>query len=230
MIKKDTPIPNFSPEIYRRVALNELVTFSVYFLKQQGGEINAEDIVAACFKLFPERFQLRGYPEWPDSTVVNKRWLDCRDRGYLIGSTAGGFTLSAKGLELAEKAEEVLTGKKRIFKKTSEDKVGGEMRTRAGRFVRSLETSEAFQGFMQNGPSSVISEYDFRNMLLCTMESSPTTLKNNLDQFRQYCELYQRGDLVGFLDHCQQRFSEHLTESKGKSGTFRGGMNKKKLK
>jgi hypothetical protein len=96
MIKSDTPIPSFSTEIYRRIALNELVTFSVYFLKQQGGEINAEDIVAACFKLFPERFQLRGYPEWPDSTVVNKRWLDCRDRGYLIGSTAGGFNLSAK--------------------------------------------------------------------------------------------------------------------------------------
>jgi hypothetical protein len=104
------------------------------------------------------------------------------------------------------------------------------MRTRAGRFVRSLESSEAFQGFAQNGTLSAISEYDFRNMLLCTMESSPTTLKNNLDQFRQYCELYQRADLVGFLDHCQQSFSDQLTEAKGKAGTFRGGMNKKKMK
>jgi hypothetical protein len=83
MITAETQWPKFSPEIYGRIALNDLVTFAVYFLSQAGGEINAEDIVAACFKLFPERFQLRGYPEWPDSTVVNKRWLDCRDKGYI---------------------------------------------------------------------------------------------------------------------------------------------------
>ena len=83
MIARGTQFPKFLPEIYGRIALNDLVTYSVYFLSQHGGEINAEDIVAACFRFFPERFQLRGYSEWPDSTVVNKRWLDCRDKGLL---------------------------------------------------------------------------------------------------------------------------------------------------
>jgi len=102
MIAKEIEFPRFSSEIYDRIALNDLVTYAVYFLSQSGGEINAEDIVAACFKLFPERFRLRGYSEWPDSTVVNKRWLDCREKGLLHGSTAGGFSLTAKGLQLAE--------------------------------------------------------------------------------------------------------------------------------
>jgi hypothetical protein len=81
MIAKEIHFQKFSPEIYGRIALNDLITYAVYFFSQSSGEINAEDIVAACFKLFPERFQLRGYSEWPDSTVVNKRWLDCRDKG-----------------------------------------------------------------------------------------------------------------------------------------------------
>lgn len=72
----ETELPKFSPEIYGRIAMNDLVTYAVFFLSQSGGEISAEDIVAACFKLFPERFQLRGYSQWPDSTVVNKRWVD----------------------------------------------------------------------------------------------------------------------------------------------------------
>jgi hypothetical protein len=63
MIAKEIHFPKFPPEIYGRIALNDLVTYSVYFLSQSGGEINAEDIVAACFKLFPQRFQLRGYSE-----------------------------------------------------------------------------------------------------------------------------------------------------------------------
>lgn len=210
MIAKEIQIPKFSPDIYGRIALNDLVTFAVYFLSQHGGEINAEDIVAACFKLFPERFQLRGYSEWPDSTVVNKRWLDCRTRGLLHGSTAGGFSLTAKGLELAEKVSAILMGKQRLFAKPGLEKVSGEMRTRAGRFVRSLETSEAFQKFSVNGPSANISEFDFRDMLLCTMESSERTLRNNLEQFRQFAALCRRADLVEFLNECQRKFGRLL--------------------
>ncbi|MGD0253012.1 MAG: hypothetical protein ABSC01_09990 [Verrucomicrobiota bacterium] len=206
MIAKEIQIPKFPPDIYSRIALNDLVTYAVFFLSQHGGEINAEDIVAACFKLFPERFQLRGYSEWPDSTVVNKRWLDCRDKGLLHGSTAGGFLLTAKGLELAEKTSGILTGKQRLFRKPGLEKVSGEMRIRARRFVKSLETSEAFQKYSAEGPLTNVSEFDFRDMLLCTIESSATTLRNNLEQFRQFATLCRRADLVGFLNECQRKF------------------------
>jgi hypothetical protein len=230
MIASEIQFSKFPAEIYSRIALNDLVTYAVYFLSQTGSEINAEDIVATCFKLFPERFQLRGYPEWPDSTVVNKRWLDCRDKGYLHGSTAGGFSLTAKGLELAEKTSALLTGKQRLFRKPGLEKVSGEMRTRAGRFVRSLETSEAFQRFATGGPSVQISEFDFRNMLLCTMESSAATLRSNLEQFGQYAALYQRNDLLGFLDFCRHKFASQLNESTGEAGKYRGGMVRQKIK
>jgi hypothetical protein len=49
MIASDIQFPKFPPEIYGRIALNDLVTYAVYFLSQNGGEINAEDIVATCF-------------------------------------------------------------------------------------------------------------------------------------------------------------------------------------
>jgi|SRR5579859_7807171 len=229
MIPPNIQFPKFPLEVYSRIALNDLVTYAVYFLSQSGGEINTEDIVATCFKLFPERFQLRGYSEWPDSTVVNKRWLDCRDKGLLHGSTAGGFSLTAKGLELAEKVSAILTGKQRLFAKPGLEKVSGEMRTRAGRFVRSLETSETFKKFSSDGPTADISEFDFRNMLLCTMESSGTTLRNNLEQFRQYASLYQRDDLLGFLDFCSNKFANLFRESPTAKGKFRGGMNRQKI-
>ena len=102
-ILADGAIPAFMPERYESVALNELVTYAVYFLSQFEIEITAEDIVAACFMLFPNRFAMRGYSQWPDSTVVNKRWIDCRKRGLIAGSAAKGFVLTPKGLKLAEK-------------------------------------------------------------------------------------------------------------------------------
>ncbi len=225
-----TEPPQFPTDIYRRIALNDLVTYSLYFLSQSGKEIVYEDVVATCYKLFPERFHLRGYAEWPDSTVVNKRWLDCRGKGFLQGSTAAGFSLTAKGLELAEKTAAILTGKRRQFAKPGLDKVGGEMRTRAGRFVKSLESSEAFEKFSADGTTAKISEFDFRNMLLCTMETSPATLRNNLEQFRQYASLYQRKDLLEFLEHCQNKFANLLSEASGTESKYRGGMNRQKIK
>jgi hypothetical protein len=206
------------------------VTYAVFFLSQQGGEIIAEDIVVACFKLFPERFQLHGYPQWPDSTVVNKRWVDCRDKGLLQGSTAKGFSLTPKGLVLAEKMEKILTGKQKLFLKPTANKGGEELRTRAGRFNRSLENSDAFQQYSTNGEAAKISEFDFRNMLLCTMESSPSTLRNNLEQFKQNASLYQRQDLLKFLEFCGKTFSNQLSDFSEDRPKYRGGMIKQKIK
>lgn len=147
MITSDIQFPKFPAEIYERIALNDLVTYAVYFLSQIGGEINAEDIVAACFKLFPNRFRLRGYPDWPDSTVVNKRWLDCRDKGLVHGSTAGGFSLTAKGLESAEKTSAILVGKQRLFRKPGLEKVSGEIRTGRGGSSDLLKLQKRFKPF-----------------------------------------------------------------------------------
>lgn len=230
MLSTGSDLPKFEPQVYGRIALNDLVTYAVYFLAQSGKEVNAEDIVATCFSLFPERFHLRGYPQWPDSTVVNKRWVDCRGKGLIHGSTASGFSLTPKGLELAERVSQILFGKKPHFGRSSSNRVGEEERTRAGRFVRSLEKSDAFSLFSSHDEAANISEFDFRNMLLCTMESSATTLRNNLEQFKQYVALYKREDLLKFLEFCRSKFAHLLSESLGEKPKYRGGMIKKKIK
>ncbi len=223
-------IPKFDPKIYSRIALNELVTYAVYFLSQSGDEISTENIVAACFLLFPQRFELRGYPQWPDSTVVNKRWIDCRKKGLITGSTARGFSLTPNGLKLAEKVGKTLGGQRPLFSRNKPSDVRAELRTRAGRFVRALEESDAYVKFKQAGERAQITEFDFRSMLLCTMESSASTLRNNLEQFKQYTALYERADLSQLLDSCEKRFRHLLVEGHAGARQYKGGMLRRKLK
>jgi hypothetical protein len=223
-------VPKFDPQIYKRIALNDLVTYAVYFLSQSDHEISAEDIVAACFTLFSERFALRGYPQWPDSTVVNKRWVDCRKRGLITGSTARSFSLTPKGLALAEKVGKTLLGQRPLFNRQLPDKARAEIRTRAGRFVRALEESDAYKLFRIHGEQAEISEFDFRSMLLSTMESSTSTLRNNLEQFKQYVSLYDRKDLSDFLIFCERKFGFLLTGASKREGEYRGGMLRQKAK
>ncbi len=132
---KENQVPKFDGDVYKKVALNELVTYAVFYLGQRHERISAENITAAAFFLFPERFAMRGFPQWPDSTVVNKRWIDCRNKGFIAGSTATDFALTPRGFKIAERVGEILTGKRSVFNR-QQGSPKAELRTRAGRFVR----------------------------------------------------------------------------------------------
>ena len=202
------PVLKFNPDAYARIALSDLVVYSVHYLHKQGCEIAREDVVSACFTLFPKKFSLRKYPHWPDSAVVGRRWSDCRRKGYIVGSAARGFKLTLKGFKHAEKI-----GKALGISPRPAHAIPAEMRTRAGRFVRSMETSDAFIHYKKSGSAAKVNEFDVRSMLLCTMESSPATMQRNMEQFKEYAGEYGRHDLLAFLNACGRKFP-HLLDAR----------------
>ena len=222
MPKKSAP-PRFDPEIYLKIILNDLVVYSVYYLHKQGSEITSEDIISACFVLFPKRFSMRKYPQYPDSGVVSRRWGDCKSKGYLKGNATKGFQITARGIKRAEKVEKLL-GKplkplrstpKPVTKKQASvpaqaaptETIHPELKAHAKKYVRTIEMSDAYKHFKKGFP---LNEFDFRSMLLCTMESPPTTLARNLNQFKEYVNIHERKDLSSFLEFCEGRFSSLL--------------------
>jgi hypothetical protein len=195
--------PQFDPEVYAKIAMSDLVVYSMHFLHTQGIAITSEDIVSACFTLFPRRFSLVKYPYWPDSAVVARRWGDCRRKGFIVGSVANGFKLTPKGFRFAEKVERALGSPAQAFGRAHPI----ELRTRAGRFVRAMESSDAFKDYKKHGRNARFNEFEFRSMLMCTLESTHETLKRNLDQFRDHAQLAGRADLTAFLDLCEHRYA-----------------------
>jgi hypothetical protein len=292
-------LPKFSPDMYKKIALNDLVIYSIHFFQRGGLEISSEDIISACFILFPKRFSMRNYPHWPDSAVVSRRWIECRIKGYIAGSAVEGFKITAKGIKFAERVSKKLgvakpkpaqvikkralrkviktrikqsnkksaVGRKKtrpsvqtkkIVKKTPfirtinrpapvrPDKSGSlttipirsgkvhrdiqvvklqpkpkqaekalptpvvvpkDQKIRAGKFVHLMERSDAYLHYKKNGKNSKIGEFDFRSLLLCTMESSRETLVKNMGLFKGYASIHNRQDLIIFLNYCDDKFS-----------------------
>jgi hypothetical protein len=213
--KKSAP-PRYDPEKYSKITLNDLVVYSVYYLHKQRSEITSEDIISACFVLFPKRFSMRKYPQYPDSGIVSRRWGDCKSRGYLRGNATRGFQITARGIKRAEKVEKML-GKpmkpvqvsKPETKRTagSAQTIHPELKAHAGKYVRSIQASDAYKQYRKQ---QALNEFDFRSMLLCTMESPPTTLARNMEQFKEYVRIYKRKDLLVFLEFCEVKFSHLL--------------------
>ena len=105
--------------------------------------------------------------------------------------------------KIAEKKQEKLTHPVQVS-------VPREVKVRAGKFVHSMETSDAYRQYKKDGSKSKISEFDFRSMLFCTMESSPQTLTRNMNLFKEYAGIHNRKDLIAFLDYCEEHFSPIL--------------------
>jgi hypothetical protein len=89
-----------------------------------------------------------------------------------------------------------------------------EERIKAGKVVHMMERSDAYRQYRKFGAKARISEFDFRNMLFATMESSAETLKRNVELFKKYAGIQNRADLVAFLDYAEGNFARLLKPSK----------------
>jgi len=214
---QSAPPPRFDPDRYTKITLNDLVVYSMYYLHKKGSEITSEDIISACFVLFPKRFSLQKYPQWPDSGMVSRRWSDCKSKGYLRGNDIKGFLITAKGIRRAAKVEKSLgkplkpirAPKAKTQKSIAlvQEAVHPELKAQAKKYVRSIEMSDAYKHYKKKLP---LNEFDFRSLLLCTMETPPATLARNLNQFKEYVNIHKRKDLLSFLEFCEDKFSNLL--------------------
>ena len=200
--------PQTSETEYEHISYDDLVTYTVYRLTaSNGSQTTFEDIVAEAFRLFPKRFSLRGYPEWPDAAVVNKSWLRSRtDKKYIAGSVKDGFKLTQRGLQVAQGVEQRL-GKAPT---KAARRMKSELRTRSGRLLRSIEESQPFLEFKETGLLEKMTEDDFTDVLLAMPDTPARILAGNLEQFRDAATLYGRKDIQDFLDALQRRFSNKL--------------------
>ncbi len=200
------------PSLYESIGYDDLVTYAVYKLVSEdsnGGEATFEDIVAQAFTLFPKRFGLRGYNQWPDSAVVNKSWLRCRtDKKYITGSVKDGFKLTQRGLEIAENVEQKLGNN--TVPSSGVSRIKSELRTRSGRLLRSLEQTSAFQAFDKTRDVEGLTTDDLTDVLLTLPDSPPNRLRSNLEQFRDAAKLYERSDVLEFLDALETKFALRL--------------------
>jgi hypothetical protein len=88
--------------------------------------------------------------------------------------------------------------------------VSKEEKVKAEKIVRAMERSDAYKIYSRNGHSSRLSEFDFRNMLFATMESTPETLIRNVNLFKGSAAIHNRQDLIKFLDFCEINFASLL--------------------
>lgn len=89
---------------YDEASLPALVVYSLYWLHQWDFRRSIEAITVLSWKLFPSRFSMVGWPEYPDKERINRSLLQgCpKYRNWLTGAASKGFSLNERGIQIAD--------------------------------------------------------------------------------------------------------------------------------
>lgn len=102
----------FSFDAYSQIGLNHLLIYTVYTLQKDKQPVTFENIVVAAHKMFPAKFSLVSYPQYPDAARVQLVILHLGPKyvGWLTGKKKTAYHLNPRGLQAVDEVNALLKG------------------------------------------------------------------------------------------------------------------------
>ena len=186
------------------IGVDQLVVYASKKILDNGEECTFERLVYECFKLFPQKFAFMRYPDWPDSTRINKAWLRCRtDKGWLSGTVKEGFRITSSGEIIAKTTEKQLTGILGIRK----TQIPKKSRERYEAILHHIKKSPEFIKYNES-ENCDISLSELKSFLGGTLETPKRILIQNLNNYFQAATIYNDKSVFSFLKLCKNKIKQ----------------------
>lgn len=194
-------------EKYKHIDLDRLVMFAAVKLDEMGIELSLENIIVGSYRLFPEKFSLFGYPEYPDATRVEKALWRCnkKNRRWIGGKTKLGYEVVERTRVIAGKIAKRLS----VPPPQSDSPKTNTSRRRKARIIRDVENSSAYQKY-KNNKIDEVSWADFCYLLQGTLDSSAEVLRGNLEALKNIIGQVGRDDLDRFVQDLENKYTDKL--------------------
>jgi len=191
----------------------EIVVYAIFNLSGAERKIHTEHIAMECFKLAKERFswRLSEYNEYPDKQHVREALKDAQyfKEGKLVTGRSG---VSAAGKEVdgwmltPDGARWIINNRKRIesLLDLSTERL---KRLDLMRAIRWFEREKCYQKYLQDSTLENVSEYEFKDMLLCRPDAQPQVIRKEFERLQTKAEMAQDKNILSFLNACEKSFS-----------------------
>lgn len=182
------------PSRYEGIDLDHLILIAVQKVIDIGLPVSYENIVAAAFSLFPNKFTLIGYPEWPDGKRVHDAIFHCtyKSKQWLSGRKKHGYMFTEKGLRELERA------KSWIEEPDLKDKKVESKTRREEKLAKHIEATKAYRKYIDEEIEKV-GKSDLCEILQVTLDAPKKVSLNNLQALMSSMRLLGREDLIEFL-------------------------------
>lgn len=189
---------------YEKIGLDQLLIYCVKKIIDRGEVCTFETLVYECFSLFPKKFSLAHYPNWPDSARVEKSWRRCRsDKGWLSGRAKEGLRITEAGTEIALDTEKILFKKTVINKPIKNNK----NRTTENDIINYIYGTKEFRKYLLFDRYDV-SDRELRSFLGGTLETPKRILIHNYFRYYQAARKLGEQKILSFLRLCKIRLKK----------------------
>jgi len=189
---------------YRNIDLNSLAVYVISLLQEKNIPTTFEIIVVALFKLFPEKFSLEGFKEYPDSARINRALLQLRPkyRNWAHGDVQLGYALSEEGKLQAAKVK-LLLEKSHLQKPLKSKPKKRTLATDAE--ILDIEKSKVFRMYNE-GKEDSLTDHDVYTLFRAYSYTPPKTLREYLNKLKGHAQFNNRNDIKEFLNWLEKRY------------------------
>lgn len=141
--KRLVELQPFHRKQYESIALTSLLAYCAYYLQEMKIPGSKENLTVAAFKMFPIKFSMVGWPEYPDKERVNRTVLQMRPkyRNLATSVTDEGVYLNSNGLREAS-ALAVKLGGPSAEKRGGGDITPDDLRAERGGRARTIHSED----------------------------------------------------------------------------------------
>lgn len=201
----------FPEPSYRQIDLTGLATFCLLRLHDLHIPITFENLVVALFRLFPAKFSLVGFPEYPDAARVGRTLLQLgpKYRNWARGSVQKGFVLTEAGSSKAMDVAKILLGNKSAEpKRVRQPTLPRTMDL--SKDIQMIEGSSLYRQWRSGGAISKTNSMQLYDLLGAYAYTPARVLSDRMKLLETIAVQLQRADIVEFLQAVKEEFAQHL--------------------
>lgn len=179
---------------YLPVDKDRLVLFAIGWLESKRIEPTFDKIVVTAFKLFPKKFPLIGFAEYPDGrTIYYCAYNHCTlNNKWLVGNVQSGFKVTERGNYFLEETRKMLEGKIRLNKVRQMAP-----RRKETTFISMLRKTSAFRKYVANKKEEIN-----RSEILEALKVPPNSedrIQTHLEKYLEYANRIKDSSSSEFL-------------------------------
>lgn len=188
---------------YLSLDKDRLVLFAVNYLESKKIEPTFDKIVVTTFRLFPKKFSLIGFPEYPDGrTIYYCAYNHCTlTKKWLFGNVQSAFRITDRGLYFLDETKKMLEGEIESTKSH-----GTVPRRKEATFVNSLKGTDAYKKYVDDRKERITKQDIFE--ALKAPQSSRELAQRNLERYLDYANRIGDSQVVEFLDFIRKELGE----------------------
>ena len=191
---------------YENFDLDRLVVYTLFILEKNKVPLYFDYIAVALFRLFPKKFSMANFKQYPDTNRMSKslrRLADPKRKNWAKGSIENGFYLTEAGKEIAVQVSELL--KSPIKQKKPLRPIVKKSRGRSPNDdIKEIEDSELYHKWLQKNYQ--ISDYEVLSFLKAVPYTPKDLLLGYLEQIKKSSVTVGNRKVSKFLEWLEKKF------------------------